>query len=91
MFGVCPDYGIANIGGPWSAANYDTANGVIFDGYPRTQAQADALDRLLGDRGRALDNVIELDVDEQTIECPKHGSAFEPQYPLVRSSRPLSR
>src|SRR3712207_2036178 len=38
--------------------------GAIFDGYPRTQAQAEALDLLLGERGRQLDHVIELEVDE---------------------------
>src|SRR6201996_7378139 len=42
----------------------DTANGVIFDGYPRTAAQADQLDALLAARGKTLDRVIELEVDE---------------------------
>jgi adenylate kinase len=41
--------------------------GVIFDGYPRTAAQADALDRILGEHGRALDHVIELAVDEDAL------------------------
>lgn len=45
----------------------DTAEGVIFDGYPRTAAQADALDLLLSERGRALDWVIELEVDEAAL------------------------
>ena len=45
----------------------DTANGVIFDGYPRTLAQAEALDRLLAERGRQLDQVIELEVDEDAL------------------------
>lgn len=45
----------------------DTENGVIFDGYPRTAAQAEALDRLLAERGRSLDHVIELDVDEDAL------------------------
>ena len=45
----------------------DTARGVIFDGYPRTQAQAEALDRLLAERGRELDHVIELEVDEEAL------------------------
>ena len=45
----------------------DTANGVIFDGYPRTAAQAEALDGLLADRGRTLDYVIELGVDEAAL------------------------
>ena len=45
----------------------DIGTGVIFDGYPRTAAQAAALDRLLADRGRSLDYVIELEVDEDAL------------------------
>jgi adenylate kinase len=41
--------------------------GVIFDGYPRTEAQAHSLDTILGDRNRTLDHVIELDVDEDAL------------------------
>ena len=41
--------------------------GVIFDGYPRTQAQAHALDSILSDRSRTLDHVIELDVNEDAL------------------------
>jgi adenylate kinase len=40
---------------------------VIFDGYPRTAAQAESLDLLLGGRGRTLAHVIELDVDEDAL------------------------
>jgi adenylate kinase len=40
---------------------------VIFDGYPRTAAQADALDAILKSRGRKLDHVIELVVDEDAL------------------------
>ena len=43
------------------------STGVIFDGYPRTEAQAHSLDAILADRGRILDNVIELDVDEDAL------------------------
>ncbi len=45
----------------------DTAQGVIFDGYPRTAAQAASLDMLLASRGRSLDYVIELDVNEDAL------------------------
>jgi adenylate kinase len=41
--------------------------GAIFDGYPRTRQQAEALDLLLGERGRNLDYVIELAVDENEL------------------------
>ncbi|MDF2495878.1 adenylate kinase [Sphingomonas sp.] len=41
--------------------------GAIFDGYPRTAAQADALDLLLEERGRTLDHVIELEVNEDAL------------------------
>ena len=43
------------------------AAGAIFDGYPRTAAQAEALDAILSARGRTLDHVIELDVDEDAL------------------------
>lgn len=41
--------------------------GVIFDGYPRTAAQAESLDEILTGRGRKLDHVIELAVDEDAL------------------------
>src|SRR4051812_35516306 len=44
-----------------------TGCGAIFDGFPRTKAQAEALDLLLAERGRPLDHVIELAVDEDEL------------------------
>jgi len=41
--------------------------GAIFDGYPRTAAQAVSLDEILARHGRSLDHVIELDVDEDAL------------------------
>lgn len=41
--------------------------GAIFDGYPRTEAQAVSLDALLANHGRKLDRVIELEVDEDAL------------------------
>jgi len=41
--------------------------GAIFDGYPRTEAQAEALTAILADRGRKLEHVIELAVDEDAL------------------------
>jgi adenylate kinase len=42
-------------------------SGAIFDGYPRTAAQAASLDAILDHRGRKLDHVIELDVNEDAL------------------------
>ena len=41
--------------------------GVIFDGYPRTAAQAESLDAILAERNRTLDHVIELEVNEDAL------------------------
>ena len=43
------------------------AHGAIFDGFPRTGHQAEALEILLEERGRKLDHVIELVVDEEAL------------------------
>ena len=45
----------------------EAGEGAIFDGFPRTEPQADALDVLLAERGRALDAVVELEVDEAAL------------------------
>ena len=42
-------------------------SGAIFDGFPRTQHQAEALEMLLADRDRTLNHVIELVVDEEAL------------------------
>lgn len=55
----------ALIGDELDAMGPDT--GAIFDGYPRTAAQAASLDALLADRGRSLDHVVELEVDEDAL------------------------
>ena len=44
-----------------------TSEGAIFDGYPRTEAQAVSLDDILKSRGRRLDRVIELEVNEDAL------------------------
>ena len=45
----------------------DAEKGAIFDGYPRTVAQAEALDRHLGKLGRRIERVVTLDVPLEHI------------------------
>ena len=59
-------------------------SGAIFDGFPRTKHQAEALEILLAERGRHLDHVIELVVDENELvkritgrfTCAKCGAGY---------------
>ena len=65
---------------------------LIFDRYPRTAAQADALDGILSARGRKLDHVIELRVEEDALvdritgrfSCAKCGEGYHDRYKLPR-------
>ncbi len=62
----------------------DTASGFILDGFPRTVPQAEALDAMLAERGRALDHVILIEVDEPVLidrlsgrfSCSKCGALY---------------
>ena len=45
----------------------DKKGGFIFDGFPRTLSQADALGELLARKGEALDAVVEMQVDDEAL------------------------
>ncbi len=66
----------------------DTKNGYILDGFPRTLAQAEALDEILAKNGSSIDAVLSIVVDDEIIKdrvssrrvCEKCGASYNVRF-----------
>ena len=69
-------------------AHDDTKNGYILDGFPRTLAQAEALDEILAKNGSSIDAVLSIVVDDEIIKdrvssrrvCEKCGASYNVRF-----------
>ncbi len=85
--GLVPDELIIEMVGKRLAAD-DCKGGFAFDGFPRTAAQAEALDKLLAGRGEKLDAVVYIDTDAGVIverlggrrSCVACGATYHVKY-----------
>lgn len=66
----------------------DCANGFVFDGFPRTTPQAEALDAMLAEKGMSLDRVIWIEIDDAILvdrisgrfNCAECGAGFHDSF-----------
>lgn len=81
---LVPDEVTIGMMGKHLKAAEDAGTGFVLDGFPRTVAQAEALDKLLDDMGIRLDKVVSLEVgDEEVVQrlsarigCPECGEIY---------------
>lgn len=84
---LVPDNEMIQMIGEW-IERYDRGKGFILDGFPRTTAQAGALDRMLAKKGLKLDYVIEMIVDPEVLtrriagrfSCASCGAGYHDEY-----------